>query len=206
MERKLAWDKYDEKALEKVNELADGYKQFLDAGQTERECVVEAVAQAKAKGYTDINEAIASGKKLQAGDKVYAVCMIKAVALFYIGTKPLSEGMTILGAHIDSPRLDLKQNPLYEDTGFALLDTHYYGGVKKYQWVTLPLAIHGVVSKKDGTNVNVVIGEDDNDPVFCITDLLPHLAQNQMQKKLSEGITGEQLNLLIGSIPLEGAE
>lgn len=206
MERKLAWDKYDEKALEKVNELADGYKRFLDAGKTERECVVEAVAQAKAKGYTDLNEAIASGKKLQAGDKVYAICMNKAVALFNIGTKPLSEGMTILGAHIDSPRLDLKQNPLYEDTGFALLDTHYYGGVKKYQWVTLPLAIHGVVSKKDGTNVNVVIGEDDNDPVFCITDLLIHLSGKQLEKKASTVIEGEALDLLFASMPLKEDE
>ncbi len=206
MERKLAWDKYDEKALKKVNELADGYKQFLDAGKTERECVAEAVAQAKAKGYTDLNEAIASGKKLQAGDKVYAICMNKAVALFNIGTKPLSEGMTILGAHIDSPRLDLKQNPLYEDTGFALLDTHYYGGVKKYQWVTLPLAIHGVVSKKDGTNVNVVIGEDDNDPVFCITDLLIHLSGKQLEKKAAIVIEGEALDLLFASMPLKEDE
>ena len=158
MERKLAWDKYGEKELKELTLLADGYKKFLDAGKTERECVDEAVRQAKAKGYTDLNEAIAAGKTLKAGDKVYAICMNKAVALFNIGTKPLSEGMTLLGAHVDSPRLDLKQNPLYEDNGFALLDTHYYGGVKKYQWVTLPLAIHGVVSKKDGTNVNVVIG------------------------------------------------
>ena len=202
MERKLAWDKYDEKALSEVQALADGYKKFLDAGKTERECVAEAVRQATEKGYTDLNEAIAAGKKLQAGDKVYAVCMNKAVALFNIGTKPLSEGMTILGAHVDSPRLDLKQNPLYEDNGFALLDTHYYGGVKKYQWVTLPLAIHGVISKKDGTTVNVVLGEDDNDPVFCITDLLIHLSGKQLEKKAATVIEGEALDVLFASMPL----
>ena len=202
MERKLAWDKYGEKELKELTLLADGYKKFLDAGKTERECVDEAVRQAKAKGYTDLNEAIANGKTLKAGDKVYAICMNKAVALFNIGTKPLSEGMTLLGAHVDSPRLDLKQNPLYEDNGFALLDTHYYGGVKKYQWVTLPLAIHGVVSKKDGTNVNVVIGEDDNDPVFCITDLLIHLSARQLDKKAATVIEGEALDVLFASMPI----
>ena len=147
MERKLAWDKYDEAALKDMHALADGYKKYLDAGKTERECVKESVRQAEEKGYTDLNAAIAEGRTLKAGDKVYAVCMNKAVALFNIGSKPLSEGMTILGAHVDSPRLDLKQNPLFEDHGFALLDTHYYGGVKKYQWVTLPLAIHGVIPR-----------------------------------------------------------
>lgn len=202
MERKLAWDKYDEASLKEMHTLADGYKKFLDAGKTERECVAEAIRQAKAKGYTDLNEAIKAGKTLKAGDKVYANCMNKALALFNIGTKPLSEGMTILGAHVDSPRLDLKQNPLYEDTGFALLDTHYYGGVKKYQWVTLPLAIHGVISKKDGTTVNVVLGEDDNDPVFCITDLLIHLSGKQLEKKAATVIEGEALDLLFASMPI----
>jgi len=185
-----------------MHKLADGYKAFLDTGKTERECVAEAVRQAEAKGYTDLNKAIEAGKNIKAGDKVYAVCMNKAVALFNIGSKPLSEGMTILGAHVDSPRLDLKQNPLYEDNGFALLDTHYYGGVKKYQWVTLPLAIHGVISKKDGTNVNVVIGEDDNDPVFCITDLLIHLSAKQLEKKGAVVIEGEALDVLFASMPI----
>ena len=202
MERKLAWDKYDDSSLKDMHTLADGYKAFLDAGKTERECVAEAVRQAKDKGYTDLNEAIKAGKKIKAGDKVYAICMNKAVALFNIGTMPLSEGMTILGAHVDSPRLDLKQNPLYEDNGFALLDTHYYGGVKKYQWVTPPLAIHGVISKKDGTNVDVVIGEDENDPVFCITDLLIHLSAKQLEKKGAVVIEGEALDVLFASMPL----
>ena len=151
MEHKNAWRTYSDEQVKELEALCGRYKAFLDAGKTERECVKEAVRLAKAQGYKDLKEVIASGKQLTAGDKVYAVCMEKAVALFHIGTEMLREGMRILGAHIDSPRLDLKQNPLYEDTEMVYLDTHYYGGVKKYQWVTIPLAIHGVVAKKDGT-------------------------------------------------------
>ena len=149
---------------------------------------------------------IEEGKQVKAGDKLYAVNMKKSLALFQIGKQPLEKGMAILGAHIDSPRLDIKQNPLYEDGGFAYLDTHYYGGIKKYQWVTLPLAIHGVIAKKDGTVVDVKIGEDKEDPVFCVTDLLPHLAKDQMTKKMIDGIEGENLNILIGGMPVKSED
>lgn len=202
MERKNAWLSYgesDEKGMEK---LAKDYRAFLDAGKTERECVTELVREAEANGYVSLEAKQAAGEKLQPGDKVYAVGMKKIMALFHVGQEPLEKGMNILGAHIDSPRLDVKQNPLYEDTDLAYLDTHYYGGVKKYQWVALPLAIHGVIAKKDGSVVNVTIGEDENDPVVYITDLLIHLAGKQLQKKAAEVIEGENLDILIGSRPL----
>lgn len=201
MERKNAWKDYSDVQIEELEKLADSYKAFLNAGKTERECVKEAVRLAQAQGYTDLEEIKKSEKKLEAGDKVYAICMDKMVALFHIGEKPLAEGMRILGAHIDSPRLDVKQNPIYEDTEMVYLDTHYYGGVKKYQWVTIPLAIHGVVAKKDGTVTEICIGEKENDPVVFISDLLIHLATEQLEKKARVVIEGENLDILIGSRP-----
>ena len=206
MEREYAWKKYTEEDKKKVFEFAEEYRQFLSGCKTERECVTALVADAEKNGYRDLNDIIAKGEKIQAGDKVYVSVMGKTLAMFKIGTEPLENGMNILGAHIDSPRIDLKQNPLYEDTDLAMLETHYYGGIKKYQWVTLPLAIHGVIAKKDGTVVNVVIGEDDNDPVVAISDLLIHLAAGQLEKNAAKVIEGEDLNILIGSMPLEGEE
>ena len=203
MERKNAWKSYSKTDLKKLEELSEGYKDYLFNGKTEREGVKFIIEKAKAAGYISLEDAISKKKKLKAGDKIYAVCMGKTVALFNIGKKNLEEGMNILGAHLDSPRLDVKQNPLYESKDLAYLDTHYYGGIKKYQWVTLPLAIHGVVAKTDGTTVDIVIGEDENDPVFCVTDILIHLAQDQMVKKASVAVEGENLDLLIGSKPLE---
>ena len=202
MERKNAWLSYGESDEKEMEKLAKDYRAFLDAGKTERECVTELVREAEANGYVSLEAKQAAGEKLQPGDKVYAVGMKKIMALFHVGQEPLEKGMNILGAHIDSPRLDVKQNPLYEDTDLAYLDTHYYGGVKKYQWVALPLAIHGVIAKKDGSVVNVTIGEDENDPVVYITDLLIHLAGKQLQKKAAEVIEGENLDILIGSRPL----
>ena len=202
MERKNAWLSYGESDEKEMEKLAKDYRAFLDAGKTERECVTELVREAEANGYVSLEAKQAAGEKIQPGDKVYAVGMKKIMALFLVGQEPLEKGMNILGAHIDSPRLDVKQNPLYEDTDLAYLDTHYYGGVKKYQWVALPLAIHGVIAKKDGSVVNVTIGEDENDPVVYITDLLIHLAGKQLQKKAAEVIEGENLDILIGSRPL----
>lgn len=207
MERENAWKKYDKKKKRaEVFDFAEGYRVFLSEHKTERECVQFFEAEAKRAGFIDLEKAIASGKKLKAGDKVYAVNKKKGLAAFIIGKKPLSAGMRILGAHIDSPRLDLKQNPLYEDTEMALLDTHYYGGVKKYQWVTLPLALHGVVVKKDGTVIDVNIGEKESDPVFGVSDLLIHLSAEQLDKKASKVIEGEDLNVLVGSIPVTSKE
>ncbi len=203
---KNAWLGYTGTQKNEVFALAEGYKTFISDCKTERECTTELLRQAKELGYTDLKEAIAKNKKLKPGDKLYVNHMGKAVALFLIGKKPLEEGMKILGAHIDSPRLDLKQVPFYEDTEMALLDTHYYGGIKKYQWVTLPLALHGVVAKKDGTVVPVVIGEKDDDPVVGITDLLIHLSAKQMEKNAAKVVEGEDLNILVGSIPLKGEE
>ncbi len=203
MERKNAWKSYSKTDVKKLEDLCDGYKDYLFKGKTEREGTKYIVEKAKEAGYISLEDAIAKKKKLKAGDKIYAVCMGKTVALFNIGKKNLEEGMNILGAHLDSPRLDVKQNPLYETKDLAYLDTHYYGGIKKYQWVTLPLAIHGVVAKTDGTTVDIVIGEDDNDPVFCVTDILIHLAQEQMVKKANVAVEGESLDLLIGSKPLK---
>lgn len=203
MERKNVWTGYDEAKLEELERINADYRACLDAGKTERECVDLAVTRAQAAGYKDIKELIASGEGLKAGDKVYSVCMGKTIAMFHIGSEPLEKGMNILGAHIDSPRIDVKQNPLYETEELAYLDTHYYGGIKKYQWVTIPLAIHGVIVKKDGTTAVVNIGEEEDDPVFVISDLLIHLAGAQMEKKASAVVEGEKLDLLIGSRPIE---
>ncbi len=203
MEYKTAWKKYSAADLEALEALNAGYKTFLDNGKTERECVDEAVKMAEAAGYIPLETALKARRRLGAGDKIYAVCMNKALALFQLGEEPLEAGMNILGAHIDSPRVDIKQNPLYENEGQAYLDTHYYGGIKKYQWVAQPMAIHGALVKKDGTCVNVVIGEDESDPVLVFSDLLIHLAGNQMDKKAATVITGEGLDLLVGNRPLD---
>ena len=204
MKTENAWKKYADKT--EVFAFSEAYKNFISSCKTERECVTEMMQQAEKAGYRNIDEIIEKGETLKAGDKVYANNKGKGLALYLIGEEPLEKGMRILGAHIDSPRLDLKQNPLYEDQELALLDTHYYGGVKKYQWVTLPLALHGVVSKKDGENITVVIGEDEQDPVLGISDLLIHLSQKQLQKTASEVVEGEKMDMLVGSIPLEGEE
>lgn len=206
MERRNAWLSYTEAEEKELEQVAKAYRNFLNVGKTERECVTQIIREARAAGYESLEEKTAKGEKLKAGDKVYTVGMKKIIALFHIGQDDISEGMNILGAHIDSPRLDVKQNPLYEDTDLAYLDTHYYGGVKKYQWVTLPLAIHGVVVKKDGSTAEVNIGEDEDDPIVYITDLLIHLAGKQMQKKAAEVIEGENLDILIGSRPLKDLE
>ena len=206
MERKNVWKEYDETTSAKVDALAKGYMEFLDNGKTERECVDTIVNQIEAAGYKELPELIRGGKKLSAGDKVYAVLMNKMVVMFQMGTKSMTAGLNILGAHIDSPRLDIKQNPLYEDSDFALLDTHYYGGIKKYQWVTLPLALHGVVAKKDGSIVEINVGENEDDPVFFISDLLVHLSGEQMEKKAAKVVEGEALDLIVGSRPLAGEE
>ncbi|MCI9492246.1 MAG: aminopeptidase [Lachnospiraceae bacterium] len=206
MERKNAWNKYPEGERGEVFAFAEKYKEFISNCKTERECVTELIAQAKAAGFENFKEVIASGKPVKAGDKLYAENMGKLLALFVIGEQPLEQGMNILGAHIDSPRLDLKQVPLYEDTELALLDTHYYGGVKKYQWVALPLALHGVIVKKDGAKVVVNIGEKEDDPVFGVSDLLVHLSSEQMEKKASKVIEGENLDVLVGSIPFKSEE
>ena len=206
MQKKSVWNTYNETQLTELEQLAKDYRNFLNVGKTERECVKETIRLAKANGYENLDDIIARQDSLKAGDKVYAVNMNKEIALFTIGSESLEKGMRILGAHIDSPRLDLKQNPLYEDSEMALLDTHYYGGIKKYQWVTIPLALHGVVAKKDGIVIEISIGEKEDDPVVCISDLLIHLAGKQMEKKASEVIEGEDLNVLIGNRPLTSDE
>jgi aspartyl aminopeptidase len=197
------WSQYSDAEKQELEALNKGYREFLTTCKTERESVKEAVKQAEAAGYRNLTDIIKSGEKLTAGAKVYAVNMEKAVVLFNIGTEPLEQGMNILGAHIDTCRLDVKQNPLYEDGGLAYLDTHYYGGIKKYQWVTIPLAMHGVVAKKDGSVVEICIGEDESDPVFCVTDLLIHLSQEQMKKNAAKVIEGESLDILVGNYPLK---
>ena len=196
------WNTYTTAEKKKVYSLADDYRNFISDCKTERESVSEAVRMAKAAGYMELSEAVRKKKKWKPGDKIYAVGMKKTVALFQIGERPCEDGLAILGAHIDTCKLDLKQNPLYEDGNMAYLDTHYYGGIKKYQWVTLPLALHGVVVKKDETTLNIAVGEEENDPVFCVTDLLIHLAQEQMEKKAAKVIEGEKLDILVGSLPL----
>ena len=206
MERKYAWHNYDEQTLQDVMSLGDSYRQFLDNGKTERECVIQSVEAAKKAGYVDLKDLIKSNTPIKAGDKIYYTHMDKSIALFNIGTDDLDLGMNILGAHIDSPRIDVKQNPQYEDSNLVFWDTHYYGGIKKYHWVAMPLAIHGVVVKTDGTRININIGDKESDPVFCITDLLPHLGQEQMQKNAAKVIEGESLDLLIGSQPVKGEE
>ena len=201
MEKNL-WEVYTEDQLKELESLTGDYKKFLDTGKTERECVTEVIRQAEAAGYIELSKA----NEVKRGDKVYAAWMGKSIALFNIGEEPVENGMNILGAHIDSPRMDLKQNPLYEDSGFAYFDTHYYGGIKKYQWVTIPLAIHGVVVRKDGTTVEVSIGEKSEEPVFVVTDLLIHLSGKQLEKKANTVVEGENLDILIGSRPLAGEE
>lgn len=203
MEHKNVWSTLSKKQLEEVDALANEYRTFLDTGKTERECIDTIVNEIENAGYQELEVLIKKNAKLKEGDKVYSVWMNKSIAMFQIGKKPLSEGMNILGAHIDSPRLDIKQNPLYEDGGFAYLDTHYYGGVKKYQWVTIPLAIHGVVVKKDGTTIEINIGENEEDPVFFISDLLIHLSQEQLEKKAATVIEGEALDIIIGNKPIQ---
>lgn len=206
MKKENVWLSYSDEQKEELKKVCDLYKKCLDEGKTERECVEVTLKLAKEHGYQDLADITRENKGLKAGDKVYAVNMKKMVALFQIGTKPISTGMNILGAHIDSPRIDVKQNPLYEQDGFAYLDTHYYGGIKKYQWTATPLAIHGTVAKKDGSTVNISIGEKEEDPIFVITDLLVHLSQEQMAKKATDVVTGENLDLLIGNTPIEKAE
>lgn len=203
MERRNAWKTYTQEQLKELDQINDRYKVCLDEGKTERECIRLTVKEIEKQGYRNLNDIKGS---LKTGDKVYAVCMGKSIAMFRIGKEPLENGMNILGAYIDSPRIDVKQNPLYENEELAYLDTHYYGGIKKYQWVTLPLALHGVIVKTDGTVQEVSIGEKEEDPVFVVTDLLIHLAGKQMEKKASVVIEGEKLDLLIGSRPLEKEE
>ena len=204
--KKNSWKKYTEENLNELNRICDDYKRYITVSKTEREATKEIIKRAKAKGYKDLEEYINNNETIKTGDKIYVNNNGKAVALFLIGEEDITKGMNILGAHIDSPRLDLKANPLYEDKGFAYFDTHYYGGIKKYQWVTLPLALHGVVCKKDGTTVDVVVGEDSSDPVVGITDLLPHLGQEQMKKTADKVVEGENLDVLIGSRPLKDDE
>ena len=206
MERETAWKKYSATDLDAVNALAEDYKAFITENKTERECCEAAVEAARAAGYVALEDAIAAGTALGTGAKVYAISHGKAIMLVQLGALPLEMGANILGAHIDSPRLDVKQNPLYEKDGFTLLDTHYYGGIKKYQWVSIPLALRGVVAKKDGSVVRVSIGDGPDDPVFCVTDLLPHLGAKQMEKKGSEVIEGEDLDILAGNQRTAAAE
>lgn len=202
MEKKNVWETYSSKQLKDLEKLNQEYRTFLDKGKTERECIDYIVNTVEAEGYRELESLIKQGVTLQPGDKVYSVWMNKSIVMFQIGEKSMTEGMNILGAHIDSPRMDVKQNPLYEDGGFAYLDTHYYGGVKKYQWVTLPLALHGVVVKKDGTTIEINVGENEDDPVFFVSDLLIHLSQEQLEKKAAKVIEGEALDIIVGNKPL----
>jgi aspartyl aminopeptidase len=201
MNRKNVWTTYSQAQLKACDKFAEDYKKFLDNSKTEREAIDEIVNEIEAAGYRELNTLIGGGTKLKKGDKVYSVWMNKSIVMFQLGSEPLETGLNILGAHIDSPRLDVKQNPLYEDGGFAYFDTHYYGGIKKYQYVAMPLAIHGVFVKKDGTTVQLNVGEDEDDPVFFVSDLLIHLAQDQMSKKASEVVSGEALDLIVGNRP-----
>lgn len=203
MEKKNVWNSYSEEQLKEVEAFAREYMDFLDAGKTERECVDTLVNLIEKEGYVELNALLESGSKIKPGDKIYAVNMNKCLVMYQIGKKPMKEGMNILGAHIDSPRLDVKQNPVYEDSSIAYLDTHYYGGVKKYQWVAIPLSLHGVVVKKDGTTVEINVGDNEDDPVFFVSDLLVHLAGEQMEKKASKAIEGEALDLIVGNIPVK---
>ena len=198
-QRENGWDTVDTRKKEAIFNFSKDYMNFLNKAKTEREFIVEATKMANENGYQDISEF----EKLQPGDKVYFINREKSMYLAIIGTENIENGVHIIGSHVDSPRLDLKPNPLYEDSELAYLKTHYYGGIKKYQWTTIPLSIHGVIVKPNGEKITVNIGEDENDPIFTITDLLPHLAQEQMEKKLKNGIDGEDLNLLVGSIPYQ---
>ena len=202
MEKKNVWETYSSKQLKELEKLNLEYRTFLDKGKTERECIDYIVNTVENKGYRELGSIIKQGEMLRPGAKVYSVWMNKSIVLFQIGDRPMTEGMNILGAHIDSPRMDIKQNPLYEEGGFAYLDTHYYGGVKKYQWVTLPLALHGVVVKKDGTTIELNVGENEDDPVFFVSDLLVHLSQEQLEKKAAKVIEGEALDIIVGNKPL----
>ena len=197
MNKENGWNLVDENEKKQIFEFSENYMNFLNRAKTEREFVREAKKLAEKNGYRDI----IGFQELKPGDKIYFINREKSMYLAIIGNKPIEEGMHIIGSHIDSPRLDLKPSPIYEDTGFAYFKTHYYGGIKKYQWTAIPLSIHGTIVKSNGEKINMIIGEDENDPIFTITDLLPHLAQEQMEKKLKDGINGESLNLLIGSIP-----
>ena len=202
MDNKCVWNKYNATQLKELESFTSDYINFISECKTERECVEKIVNDIEKEGYIDINTAIKAGKKLKAGDKVYSVKMNKSIIMMNVGSDKLEDGVNILGAHIDSPRLDVKANPLYEDSGIAYLDTHYYGGIKKYQWVTIPLAIHGVVAKKDGTTTIINLGEEDTDPVFFISDLLIHLSQEQLEKKAAKVIEGEALDIIIGNRPI----
>jgi aspartyl aminopeptidase len=202
MEKKNIWEFYNPQQLDEIETFTKDYRAFLDNGKTERECVDTTVTIIEKAGYRDMNKLIAAGTKLKSGDKVYRMLMNKTLVMYHVGIDSLSQGMNILGAHIDTPRLDIKQNPLYEEDGIAYLDTHYYGGVKKYQWVTIPLALHGVVVRKDGTTAIINIGESEDDPVFFVSDLLPHLASEQMEKKAGKFIEGEALDIIVGNKPL----
>ena len=206
MEREVAWKKYDEASLDELEALAVDYIDFISENKTERECAAAVIAAAEDAGYDSLADCIAAGTPVGPGSKLWACAQGKAVILVHVGAAPISEGMNILGAHIDSPRLDIKQNPLYETNDFALLDTHYYGGIKNYQWTALPLALHGVVAKTDGEVVEVNIGDDPADPVFCVTDLLPHLGSQQMDKKGSKVVEGEDLDVLVGNRPLAATD
>ncbi len=206
MVRKNAWTGYKETDLVRLEAIAKAYCEYLNNGKTERECVRTCVSAAQAHGFADLKALIRQETKLVAGDRVYLNWMDKCFLLFVVGRRPLDEGMNIVGAHIDSPRLDVKQNPLYEESELAFLDTHYYGGIKKYQWLAMPLAIHGVVVRKDGAKLEVNIGEAASDPVFCISDLLPHLGKDQMSKTAAEVVDGDALNVILASRPLEGEE
>lgn len=204
MAENSCWENYSQEDLEKLNKLNNEYIEFLSQCKTERECVKECVRQAEEAGYKDLQKVIDNKESVQAGDKLYYKYMDKSIVMFNIGSEPIEKGLNILGAHIDSPRLDIKQNPLYENSGLAYLDTHYYGGIKKYQWVTIPLAIHGVVVKTDGTKIDVKVGEDPDDPVLFISDILIHLAQNQLEKRGNKVVEGEDLDILVGNMPLKG--
>ena len=206
MEREVAWKKYDEASLDELEALAVDYIDFISENKTERECAAAVIAAAEDAGYDSLADCIAAGTPVGPGSKLWACAQGKAVILVHVGAAPISEGMNILGAHIDSPRLDIKQNPLYETNDFALLDTHYYGGIKNYQWTALPLALHGVVATTDGEVVEVNIGDDPADPVFCVTDLLPHLGAQQMDKKGSKVVEGEDLDVLVGNRPLAATD
>ncbi|MEG0642234.1 MAG: aminopeptidase [Clostridium sp.] len=197
------WDKASSKEIESVMKFNEGYKGFLDNSKTERESVSTIVNFAEENGYKNLEDYINNSQKIVPGDRIYAINKEKAIVLFNIGNEPMVKGMNIIGSHIDAPRIDLKPNALYQDEELALFETHYYGGIKKYQWVTIPLAMHGVFVKQNGEKINVVIGEDEADPVLYITDLLIHLSSTQMDKKLAKGIEGEDLNILVGSIPLK---
>jgi len=203
MENKNVWDTYSKEQLNELEIFSKEYMDFLSVGKTERECVDEIIRLAKIEGYVELEQIKKEKGQVKAGDKIYSVCMEKTIILFKIGTDPLENGFNILGAHIDSPRLDIKQNPLYEESGFAYLDTHYYGGIKKYQWVTIPLSIHGVIIKKDGTTIIVNIGEQEDDPVFFVSDLLIHLSKEQLEKTGSNIIEGEMLDIIVGSRPFK---